>query len=190
MKKNLLLPLALLLPLTAMAHAQHGLAEGFGSGFLHPISGLDHMAAMMAVGLWGAIIGRPALWVLPLTFPVVMALGGALGIAGIPLPAVESIIALSGLVLGVMVALAVRPPQWLAYTLVAVFAVFHGHAHGTELPEAAAPITYAAGFVLATGLMHLCGILIGQLYEKPKLRWLVNTAGGLIALVGAWFLFA
>ena len=117
-----------------LAHDQQGQAIGFLTGFLHPLSGLDHVLAMIAVGLWGAQLGAPAIWLLPVTFPMVMAFGGFIGLVGIPLPGVEIGIALSALLLGVMVASEARPPLAIAAAIVAFFAIFHGHAHGTELP--------------------------------------------------------
>ena len=141
--------LVLLVPSTANAHSETGTVGGFLSGFLHPLTGLDHVVAMVAVGLWGAFLGAPAIWILPLIFPVVMALGGALGILGVPMPGFETGIALSGVILGLMVAFAAKPPLRIAGAIVALFAIFHGHAHGTELPEAANALTYAAGFVIA-----------------------------------------
>lgn len=117
----------------AAAHTGGHAGEGFLTGFVHPLSGWDHMLAMVAVGLWGAFLGRPAIWQLPVVFPIVMALGGVLGIAGVMLPLVEVGIAASALILGLMIVLAVRPPLWVAGTVVGAFAVFHGHAHGTEL---------------------------------------------------------
>jgi len=170
------------------AHTGHGTAGGFTSGFLHPFFGWDHVVAMVAVGLWGAVLGPPALWLLPVVFPVVMALGGALGIAGVPLPGVEAGIALSGVVLGLLVVFAVRTPLWVAAVIVGAFAVFHGHAHGTELPGAADPLAYAAGFVIATGLLHLAGIAIGLLWARPWGNWAVRSAGVMVAVVGAAFL--
>ncbi len=132
---------------------------------------------MVAVGLWGAQLGNPAIWVLPITFPLVMALGGLLGISGFELPLVEPVIALSGIALGLLVALQVRPPLWLAALIVGVFAIFHGYAHGRELPDAADPTSYAVGFVLATGLLHLAGILIGILIAWPAgARWCAPAA--------------
>jgi hydrogenase/urease accessory protein HupE len=116
----------LALPLTAGAHSADGVAGGFASGFTHPLTGLDHIVAMVAVGLWGAFLGRQAMWTLPVVFPVVMALGGALGVLGVPLPGVETGIAASGVILGAMVAFAARPPLWVAAVLVGFFAVFHG----------------------------------------------------------------
>lgn len=172
----------------AEAHTGEGVAGGLTSGFLHPLFGWDHVVAMVAVGLWGAVLGAPALWLLPVVFPVVMALGGALGVSGVPLPAVEAGIALSGVVLGLLVAFAVRAPLWVAAVIVGAFAVFHGHAHGTELPAAADPVAYAVGFVVATGLLHLAGIAIGLLWSRPWGTWTVRGAGALVAAVGAAFL--
>ena len=143
---------------------------------------------MVAVGLWGAFLGQPAIWLLPVVFPVVMAFGGALGIAGVPLPAVEAGIALSGVILGLLVALAVKAPLWVAAVIVGAFAIFHGHAHGTELPDAANAYAYAAGFVVATGLLHLSGIAFGQLTVRPWGRYAVRAAGVGIAIIGGAFL--
>ena len=173
----------------ASAHTGAGVAGGFASGFLHPVLGWDHVVAMVAVGLWGAFLGMPAIWLLPVVFPLVMALGGAMGVVGIDLPAVETGIALSGVILGLLVAFAVRAPIWVAAVIVGAFAIFHGHAHGTELPEAANPFAYAAGFVIATGLLHVGGILFGFLAGSQAGRIAVRGAGGVIAAVGAAFLF-
>jgi urease accessory protein len=172
----------------AQAHTSEGVAGGLASGFLHPLFGWDHVVAMVAVGLWGAVLGAPALWLLPVVFPVVMALGGALGVAEVPLPGVETGIALSGAVLGLLVAFAVRAPLSIAAVIVGVFAVFHGHAHGTELPAAADPVAYAVGFVIATGLLHLAGIAIGLLWGRPWGTWAVRGAGVIVATVGVAFL--
>jgi urease accessory protein len=173
----------------ALAHTGVGVSGGFLSGFSHPIFGWDHVVAMVAVGLWGAFLGAPAIWLLPVTFPLVMAFGGALGVVGVPLPGVETGIAASAVVLGLMIALAVKPPLWVAAIIVAVFAVFHGHAHGTELPEAANPFAYAVGFVIATGLLHLLGIAFGLLVRWPAGSYAVRAGGGAISLVGLGFLF-
>ena len=173
----------------ALAHEGGGHVGGFSSGFMHPLLGWDHVLAMVAVGLWGAFLGGSALWMLPIVFPFVMAIGGVLGIAGVDLPAVETGIALSAVILGSMVLAAARPPLWLAAVIVGVFAIFHGHAHGTELPEAGSPLAYSLGFVLATGLLHLCGIGFGFLVRWPAGRAIVRLGGGLIALGGAAFLF-
>jgi urease accessory protein len=173
---------------TASAHEATGVAGGFTSGFLHPLLGWDHIAAMVAVGLWGAFLGTPAIWLLPIVFPLVMAVGAVFGITGVPLPAVEIGIAASALVLGIMVALAVRPPLWVAAIIVGAFAIFHGHAHGTELPGSANALAYAVGFVIATGLLHLFGILFGLFGKWEWGRLSVRAAGAAIAAMGAVFL--
>ena len=178
----------LMLSQAASAHEASGVAGGFESGFMHPILGWDHVAAMVAVGLWGAVLGQPAIWVLPVTFPLVMAIGGALGVAGVPIPGVEIGIALSALILGVMVVSAARPPLWLAAIVVAGFAIFHGHAHGTELPHAVSPLAYSIGFVLSTGMLHMCGIAFGLLTRWRSGTLLVRAGGAVIALAGAVFL--
>jgi len=178
----------LLLSSTASAHVESGSIGGFSSGFLHPLTGLDHIVAMVAVGLWGAFLAGRAMWLLPVIFPVVMAFGGALGILGVPLPGVEQGIALSGIVLGFMVAFALRPPLWVAGVIVGIFAIFHGYAHGAELPESANPLTFAIGFVVSTGLLHLAGIAFGLLVKWSWGRALVRAGGGAIALVGFAFL--
>ena len=172
----------------ASAHEGAGITGGFISGFMHPILGWDHVVAMVAVGLWGAFWGHPAIWLLPVVFPLVMALGGALGVIGVPIPAVETGIAASAVVLGAMVAFAVRPPIWIAAVTVGAFAIFHGHAHGTELPNAANPLSYSIGFVLSTGLLHLSGIVFGLLVRWPVGKIAVQAGGGLIALAGVGFL--
>ncbi|MEZ5489667.1 MAG: HupE/UreJ family protein [Gammaproteobacteria bacterium] len=179
--------LSLLSP-ALFAHTEEGVVGGFISGFLHPVYGPDHVVAMVAVGMWGAFLGSPAIWLLPVVFPLVMAFGGALGVIGVPLPLVEVGIASSAIVLGLMVLLAVRPPLWVAAVLVGAFGIFHGHAHGTELPAASNPLSYAIGFVLATGLMHLVGIAFGLLADLPRGRLVVRIAGGLISASGLYFL--
>jgi urease accessory protein len=121
------------MPALAVAHVEAGRAEGLLAGLHHPVSGLDHVLAMISVGLWGAELGAPAIWLLPVTFPIAMAFGGMLGLIGVPLPGVEIGIALSAVVLGVAVVTAWRPSLWVAAVIVGVFAIFHGHAHGTEL---------------------------------------------------------
>ena len=172
----------------ASAHEGAGVTGGFISGFMHPILGWDHVVAMVAVGLWGAFLGRPAIWILPVVFPLVMALGGALGVMGVPVPAVETGIAASALVLGALVAFAARPPIWIAAVFVGAFAIFHGHAHGTELPDAANPLAYSIGFVIATGILHSLGIAFGLLVRWPAGKIAVQAGGGIIALVGVGFL--
>ncbi|WP_088344880.1 MULTISPECIES: HupE/UreJ family protein [Rhodomicrobium] len=175
---------------TAFAHTETGVAGGLVSGFSHPLFGPDHLVAMVAVGLWGAQLGNPAIWVLPIAFPAVMAVGGILGVMGVALPLTEIVIAASAIVLGLMVAFSIRPPLAIAGVIVAAFAVFHGNAHGLELPEAANPLAYGVGFVTATGLLHLCGIVIGLLIKLPAGAHLVRACGLLIAAVGCYFLAA
>jgi hydrogenase/urease accessory protein HupE len=143
------------LALPVFAHPQSGVTLGFKSGFLHPLSGLDHILAMVSVGIWGSQLGKPALWLLPVTFPLVMALGGVLGVRGVPLPGVEVGVALSAVVLGLMIALCARPRLWIAAMVVGMFAIFHGYAHGKELPHAAQPLAFGMAFVLTTGMLPL-----------------------------------
>ena len=172
----------------ALAHVQQGQAAGFVAGLLHPLSGMDHVLAMVAVGLWGAQLGAPAIWLLPVTFPLVMALGGFLGLIGVPLPGVEVGIASSAILLGSMVATQSRPPLWAAAALVGAFAVFHGHAHGTELPPGQSGLVYSAGFVVATGCLHATGVLIGLVHRWPWGRPALRLAGTGIAVAGLLFL--
>jgi len=171
------------------AHEQGGQAQGFLTGLVHPISGLDHVLAMVAVGLWGAQLGAPALWLLPVTFPVVMAIGGCLGLVGIPLPGVEAGIALSAVLLGAAVAIEARPPLAVAAVLVGCFAIFHGHAHGTELPPGQSGLAYSIGFVMATGCLHAVGIAIGLVHRWPWGRLGMRLAGALVTCAGALFLW-
>lgn len=178
-----------MLAMPAVAHVQQGQAAGFVSGLLHPVSGLDHVLAMVAVGLWGAQLGMPAIWLLPVTFPLVMALGGFLGLVGVPLPGVEIGVAASGFLLGASVATQWRPPLWLAATIIGVFAVFHGHAHGTELPPGESGLLYSVGFVVATGCLHAAGVLIGLVHRWPWGRTALRAAGSGIAGAGLLFLW-
>ncbi|WCT74447.1 HupE/UreJ family protein [Sphingomonas naphthae] len=173
----------------ASAHLDESLTGGFLAGFHHPLSGPDHLLAMVAVGIWGAFLGRPLVVLLPVIFPTVMAFGGALGMAGVPMPPVEIGIALSVLLLGGAIAFAWRAPVWIAVTLVAIFAIFHGYAHGAELPSIADPIAFSLGFVLATGLLHVAGILLGLLNDRPGGEIATRVVGGLIAATGVYFLY-
>ena len=172
----------------AAAHPLKGAVAGLTSGFMHPLTGPDHVAAMVAVGLWGAFLGPPALWVLPIVFPLIMALGGAAGVLGLPLSHIETGIALSGIVLGLMVLFAVRLPLWAAAILVGFFAVFHGYAHGVELPRAAGPLEFGIGFVIATGCLHLAGIALGLLSRWKTGEFFVRAGGAAITAAGVWFL--
>ena len=185
-----MLALAALMRVTpAMAHVQDGQAQGFFSGFWHPISGLDHVLAMVAVGLWGAQLGPPALWLLPVTFPIMMAFGGFLGLVGIPVPGVEIGIAVSALLLGIVVALEAKPYLALAAIIVGAFAIFHGHAHGTELPAGQSALMYSIGFVVATGCLHGLGILIGAAHRWPLGKVMLRLSGSAVAIAGSLFLW-
>jgi urease accessory protein len=168
------------------AHAHTGLehAFSFASGFAHPWTGLDHMLAMVAVGLWAGITGGRALWVWPAAFVGVMLAGGALGMAGVAVPMVETGILASVIAFGLLVLAAARLPVALGAALVAAFALLHGHAHGTELPSGAAAATYAAGFALATALLHGIGLGIAYLFRSDAGTWLVRGAGAAVAIAG------
>ncbi len=181
--------MVLLWPLAAWAHVESGQAGGFLSGLSHPVSGLDHVVAMIAVGLWGAQLGMPALWVLPVAFPMLMAFGGMLGLIGIPLPGVEIGIALSAVVLGALVLGRVRLPLAVAVIVVACFAVFHGHAHGTELEAGQNAMLYSLGFVIATGLLHGVGITTGLIQRWELGGQVLRGAGALVMAAGVYFLW-
>ncbi len=172
----------------AWAHTEAGVAGGLLSGVLHPLTGLDHMVAMVSVGLWGAQLGAPAIWLLPVAFPLVMALGGVLGVLHVPVPQPELMIALSAVGLGLFVALSLQVPVWLAGLVVAVFAIFHGYAHGQELPQAANPLAYGVGFVAATGGLHAVGIAIGLLTRWRSGTLAVRALGVAVAGLGVVFL--
>lgn len=185
--------LALLLcsPALAFAHVGQGdISGGFLAGLEHPVFGLDHVVAMVAVGIWGAQLRAPAIWVLPVTFPLVMSFGGVLGGLGVPLPGIEIGIAASAIVLGAMIALAARPPLWAAGVIVGVFAIFHGYAHGAELPESANALSFAMGFVIATGSLHALGILIGVINKWKAGEKCLRAGGVLISLCGIYFLIS
>ncbi len=174
---------------TVEAHVNKGEAAGFLSGLKHPISGLDHVVAMIAVGLWGAQLGAPAIWVLPVAFPMVMAFGGMLGLLGVPLPGMEIGIAASAILLGAAVMMELRPPIALAAALVGFFAIFHGYAHGSELPPGENGLLYSFGFVMATGCLHAVGICIGLVHRWNWGQRALRVAGGAIALAGLFFVW-
>ena len=180
---------SLLWPALAWAHAEQGRAEGFLAGLRHPVSGMDHVLAMIAVGLWGAQLGAPAIWLLPVTFPLVMAFGGMLGLAGVALPGVEVGIAVSAIVLGLAVLAEGRPALWVAALIVGFFAIFHGHAHGAELPAGGDAVLYSAGFVVATGMLHATGIGIGLVHRWGWGRMALRGAGAVVASAGVYFLW-
>ena len=182
--------LVVLWPETAMAQVEHGEAGGVLNGVEHPISGLDHVLAMVAVGLWGAQLGSPAVWLLPVAFPMMMAFGGMLGLMGVPLPGVEIGIAASGVVLGAMVLGEFKLPLAASIILVGVFAIFHGHAHGTELSEGQNAMLYSLGFVISTGLLHAAGIGIGTAHRWKKGQPLLRAAGAVVMIGGLYFLWS
>lgn len=181
--------LAALWTRSALGHGLQGEAGGFLTGLLHPLSGADHVLAMIAVGLWGAQLGAPAIWVLPVAFPLVMAMGGMLGFLGVPIPGVEYGIAASAIVLGAAVAFEVRPALVIAALVVGCFAIFHGHAHGTELPAGQSALLYSMGFVMATGCLHAVGIGIGTIHRRSWGRQLLRGAGSAVAAGGVFFLW-
>ena len=176
----------LLLPSFAYAHTGVGEAGSLMHGFMHPASGMDHICAMLAVGLWAAQMGGRSVWAVPLTFVGVMALGGALPMLGIGLPFVEQGIVLSVLLLGVLITASVRLPLWLSSGMVGLFALWHGHAHGAEIPELASGLGYALGFMLATALLHTAGIAFGLGMQRISRERLVQAAGAGIALCGVY----
>jgi urease accessory protein len=178
---------AILLPTAAWAHPGHDATVGFAAGFVHPVTGLDHVLAMIAVGLFAANLGGRALWAVPLSFVSVMALGGALGVAGIAVPFVETGIAISVIVLGLTVALRWKAPVAMAMALVGLFALFHGHAHGAEMPVNATGLEYGLGFVLATALLHGAGLGLGLGFARFGLAFApraIRFGGGVMAVAG------
>ena len=181
--------LATILLSTRTALAHQGETGGILTGLSHPVSGPDHVAAMIAVGIWGAQLGRPALWVLPVMFPMVMACGAFLALVGLGLPWVETGIALSAVVLGAVIVTEARPPLAVSIVVVSVFAVFHGHAHGTELPADQSGLAYSVGFVVSTGLLHACGIGIGTIHRWSRGALAIRAAGAAILAAGLYFLW-
>ncbi len=192
MSRSLNLALVLLLLSSgAFAHQQGAVDSGsFVTGFMHPFGGLDHLLAMLAVGMWGARLGMPALWMLPVAFPMLMATGGVMGILALPLPSIELGIALSVVVLGGMILASVKPPLWASILIVSFFALFHGYAHGAELPQQSDPLPYSVGFVVATGLIHIAGILIGFVTRLPHGMLALRAGGGAIAVTGVFLLIS
>jgi len=193
MRALLVFLVAVLTPSVALAHTGHGDASGLVHGFMHPIGGLDHILAMVAVGVFAFVLGGRALWMVPLAFVGMMIVGFGLGATGVELPFVELGIALSSIVIGGAAALGRPMPVAGAMALVGVFAVFHGHAHGAEMPANASGIEYALGFVLATALLHAAGIgaamggarLAGRFGKGlAQVAGAVFAAGGLGALAG------
>ncbi|EPE94975.1 HupE/UreJ family protein [Rhizobium grahamii] len=185
---NIALAACVLVPSLAFAHPGDGQTLGFFHGFVHPVAGLDHVLAMVLVGILAWQLGGRALFAVPTAFVSLMALGGALGAAKISVPFVETGIALSVIVLGAAIAIEIWMPVALATGAVGLFAVFHGHAHGLEMPEAAGRIAYAAGFLVATAILHGLGILVGWLIGKATERHgkIVTRAGGSIAALAGF----
>jgi len=185
--RKLLFTLSLVaFPLFAHAHIGVGSTHGFGDGWQHPLHGLDHLLAMVAVGLWAAQLGGRATWAIPASFVSVMALGGVLGFYHVPIPMVETGILVSILLLGLLVALAVRVPVWAGALLVGLFAMFHGYAHGTEMPAGAIGVVYATGFVLATAMLNLVGIGLGIALKRVSCAPALRVAGAAVICAGAF----
>ena len=178
--------LLLFLPGVALAHTGVGETTGFMHGFSHPIGGADHLLAMLAVGLWASQIGGKALWAVPCTFVVVMILGGILSFSGIPVAFVEEGILISVLIFGVLIAAAFKLPLACSVLIVGFFAIFHGYAHGAEMPATVVAVSYIIGFLLATAILHLAGISLGILLQKTNQQTLNRFAGGAIALSGIY----
>lgn len=164
-------------PLSAAAHSFGIHDAGFIQGMLHPFSGLDHLLAMVAVGIWASQLGGRALWAVPLAFVGALVAGGVLGMSGYPLPFAEAVIGLSVLALGVVISIGVRVPTAVGMLVVGGFAVFHGHAHGMELPQAASELGYALGFVLTTSALHVVGILAGLGLSQIDARGVIRESG-------------
>ena len=182
--KHIAIAAILLLAATpAFSHVGVGDTSGFAAGFQHPLLGLDHLTVMIAVGLWAALKGGRAFWVWPAAFVGVMLAGGALGMAHVPVPFVEPGILASVVALGLLVALAVDLPIWTGAAIIGAFALLHGHAHGTEVPESASGIEYMAGFALATALLHATGIA-GVVLLGTRFRAVVRIAGAACAAIG------
>jgi len=179
----------LMLPTSLFAHTSHGIF-GFSSGFTHPVLGLDHLLAMLSVGMLSAQMGGRAIWTIPATFVGFMLLGGILGMIGVPFFSVEIGIAVSVLVLGLAIAADKKLPVLLAMAGVGFFALFHGHAHGEEMPSSAQPLLYALGFILGTALIHIAGVAIGWTATRiPRATTLLRFGGAIIAFLGFFFLF-
>lgn len=184
----LLAVVIILIPGLAGAHTDGAGGGGFMTGFMHPLGGLDHVLAMVAVGLWGAILGSPAVWILPVAFPLIMTLGAVAGILGLPLPQVELGIVSSVVMLGLVIAVKFRPNLPLAVIIVSFFAVFHGYAHGVELPQNAGALGYSSGFVVATGLLHMAGIVAGLVHRLPWGERVLQGGGLAVTVTGLYLM--
>lgn len=186
--RSVLLVGSMLVAQAAMAHTGHHADHSLVDGFMHPFTGLDHLLAMVAVGIWAVLLGRNALWSLPLVFPLAMAAGGAMGAYGMALPSVEVGIAVSSLMLGVMVLARIQMPVTGAAAMVAALALFHGYAHGLEMPVGASGVSYGAGFVMGTLLLHLAGMAMGSLHRFGVGASALRGIGAGIAGAGTLFL--
>ena len=172
-------------PIAALAHPGHDGAGGLVHGFVHPVTGIDHVLAMIAVGVLAAQYGGRALWLVPMSFLVAMAIAGVIGMAGIVVPVAEIGIGVSVVVLGLAIAFQLRPPTFVAMAVVGFFALFHGYAHGAELPDGMTGLSFALGFLLATALLHSTGVGLGLLMQRQaSSRRLIQVGGGAMALVG------
>jgi urease accessory protein len=187
---SVLLGLFFAIPLPAWAHMGMGHSSGLGAGFLHPIGGLDHLLAMLAVGFWGAQLGGRAIWLVPLAFLSVMTAGFLLGTGGSPLPLVEQGILASVVVLGLLIAAAWKLPLAVSCLLVGVFSLCHGHAHGTEMPLDLSGLTYAVGFISSTLLLHVAGLGLGVLVRGSAGEMAGRLAGAAVMLAGLYLAIA
>lgn len=178
--------LLLLFPSAAFAHTGAGDAIGFLHGLSHPITGLDHLFTMLAVGVWAAQIGGRAVWMVPSAFVVVMIFGGVLGFSGITMPLMEAGILVSVLIIGVLITGAVKMPLQFSLALVAIFALFHGVAHGTEMPATIGAGVYTLGFAISTTMLHICGVFSGTMFKANKLQCINRLTGGFITLGGIY----
>jgi urease accessory protein len=176
-----------LLPIAAQAHPGHSAGTtGFLDGFGHPLGGLDHVLAMVAVGLWAVQLGGKAVWAVPLAFIGVMAGSAAIGTIGLQIPGIEQGIALSDSILGLLILAAIKLPTGLGMLIVAILASFHGYAHGVEMPQSASGLAYGCGFIIATTLLHSTGLGFAMLVKNQKvIQWI----GGAIAMTGGYLFF-
>lgn len=187
-RQLLLAPGLFFLSGAALAHPGHGEAAGFASGFIHPFSGLDHMAVMLVVGMWACFTAGRRAWIPITAFMGFMGVGAVLAISGVPLPGIEAGIAASLLITGLLLMYLVQLPVAASVALIGGFALYHGNAHGVELPLTAAPLLYCLGFLLATGILHLCGFGFGRWAQSFRTEWLLRWSGLLTSGFGAWLL--
>jgi len=173
-------------PSLVYAHTGFGGVNGLWDGLSHPLTGLDHICAMLGVGLWAAQRGGRALWLVPLAFLIVMALGGVLGTLAVSIPFVEQGIVASVLILGILIAASVRLPLLVSVLIVGTFALFHGHAHGAEMPHTVSGLMYGVGFMMATATLHLSGMAIGLVAQRSASTWLLRYAGAALVLCGLY----